>query len=81
MVKARAHKLGLQGSRGMSTPLHCRLRLHINQLFRVWARVLFDSDASHSFVAASYVKELGLNVETLEKPLHVNSPLGNKGEN
>ena len=25
-------------------------------LFRLWARVLFDSGASHSFIAASYVR-------------------------
>ena len=44
----------------------------------LWARVLFDSSASHSFVAASCVKELGLKVETLEELLHVKSPLGNR---
>ena len=47
-------------------------------LFRLWARVLFDSSVSHSFVAASYVKSLGLEVETLEKPLYANSPLGTR---
>ena len=45
-------------------------------LSRLWARVLFDSGASHSFIAASVVIELGLEVETLEKPLYVSSPLG-----
>ena len=45
-------------------------------LSRLWARVLFDSDASHSFIAASCVNVLGLKVESLEKPLHVSSPLG-----
>ena len=45
-------------------------------LSRLWARVLFDSGASHSFIAASCVKDLGLEVETLEEPLHVSSPLG-----
>ena len=44
-------------------------------LSRLWARVLFDSGASHSFIAASCVNVLGLKVESLEKPLHVNSPL------
>ena len=34
-------------------------------LSRLWARVLFDSGASHSFIAASVVIELGLEVETL----------------
>ena len=32
----------------------------------LWARVLYDSGASHSFIAASVVIELGLEVETLE---------------
>ena len=47
-------------------------------LFRVWARVLFDSGASQSFIAASCVRVLGLEVETLDEPLHVSSPLGTK---
>ena len=45
-------------------------------LSRLWARVLFDPGASHSFVVASCVKEFGLKVKTLEELLHVNSPLG-----
>ena len=45
-------------------------------LSRLWARVLFDSGASHSFIAASCVNVLGLKVESLEKPLHVSSPIG-----
>ena len=28
-------------------------------LSRLWARVLFDSSASHSFIAASVLRELG----------------------
>ena len=45
-------------------------------LSRLWERVLFDSGASHSFIAASFVIELGLEVETLEEPLYVSSPPG-----
>ena len=45
-------------------------------LSRLWARVLFDSGASHSFIATSVLIELGLEVETLEEPLYVSSPLG-----
>ena len=45
-------------------------------LSHLWARVLFDFGASHSFIAASVVIELGLEVETLEEPLYVSSPLG-----
>ena len=37
--------------------------------------MLFDSGASHSFIAASCVKVLGLEVETLDEPLNVSSPL------
>ena len=47
-------------------------------LSRLWARVLFDSGASYSFIAASVVIELCLEVETLEEPLYVSSPLGFK---
>ena len=38
----------------------------------------FDYGASHSFIVASCVKDLGLEVETLEEPLHVSSPLGTR---
>ena len=41
----------------------------------LWARILFDYGASHSFIAASCMRELGLEVETLENPLYVSSPL------
>ena len=47
-------------------------------LSHLWARVLFDYGASHSFIVASVVIELGLEVETLEEPLYVSSPLGNR---
>ena len=39
---------------------------------------IFYFGASHSFVAASSVDVLGLEVETLEEPLHVSSPLGTR---
>ena len=47
-------------------------------LSRLWEKILFDSGASHSFIIALCVEELGLEVETLEKPLYVSSPLGTK---
>ena len=47
-------------------------------LSRLWVKILFDSSASHSFVAASSVDVLGLEVETLDEPLHVSSPLGTR---
>ena len=45
-------------------------------LSHLWARVLFDSSVSHSFIAALVVIELGLEVKALEEPLYVSSPLG-----
>ena len=45
-------------------------------LSRLWAIVLFDSSASHLFIAASVVIELGLEVETLKESLYVSYPLG-----
>ena len=45
-------------------------------LSRLWARVLFDYGASHSFIAASVVIEFDLEVEALEEPLYVSSPIG-----
>ena len=47
-------------------------------LFHLWARVLFDYGASHSFILASRVKDLGLEVEILEETLHVSSLLGTR---
>ena len=44
-------------------------------LSRLWAKILFDSRGSHSFVIASSVDVLGLEVETLEELFHVSSPL------
>ena len=38
--------------------------------------MLFDYGALHSFIVASIVIELGLEVEALEEPLYVSSPLG-----
>ena len=47
-------------------------------LFFLWARVQFDYGESHSFIIASCVEALGLEVKTLEKHLYVNSPLGTR---
>ena len=63
-------------------PSHLRLSQLISRLYKVWfvlsrlwAKILFDSGASHSFVNASSVDVLGLKVETL---VHVSSPLGTR---
>ena len=42
----------------------------------LWVKILFDSGASHSFIVASCVRELGLEVKTLEKSLYVSSSRG-----
>ena len=47
-------------------------------LSRLWAKILFDYGASYSFVVASSVDVLGLEVETLDEPLYVSSPLGTR---
>ena len=47
-------------------------------LSHLWARILFDPGASHSFIAASYARGLGLEVETLEKLLYASFPLGTR---
>ena len=47
-------------------------------LSRLWARILFDSGASHSFISTPYVRELGLEGQTLENSLHVSSHLGTR---
>ena len=39
---------------------------------------MFDSGALHSFIVASCVRGLSLEVETLEKPFYVSSPLGSR---
>ena len=68
----------------MSRPLHLKLSLRISRSFRVhfysfsYGQVLFDFGASYSFVDVSCVKDLGLEVETLEEPLQVSSPLGTR---
>ena len=40
--------------------------------------MLFDSGASNSFVSSSSVDVLCLEMETLDEPLHVRSPIGTK---
>ncbi|GFZ14656.1 hypothetical protein Acr_24g0008460 [Actinidia rufa] len=47
-------------------------------LFNSFAGVLFDSGASHSFIAASFVLALGLETEELNPPLFVNTPIGGR---
>ena len=81
--RGRGPQAGMSGVQGLvyaiTPPAESVDQLIIEGTFflsRLWARVLFDSGASHSFIAASVVIELGLEVEALEEPLYVSSPLG-----
>ena len=47
-------------------------------LSHLWAKILFDFGASDSFVDASSVDVLALEVEILEEPFHVSSSLGTR---
>ena len=47
-------------------------------LFNFFAGVLFDFEASHSFIAASFVLALGLETEELNPPLFVDTPIGGR---
>ena len=77
---SQAGTLGVQGRvYAITPPVEPTDQLVIQGTFllsRLWARVLFDSGASHSFIIASVVIELGLEVEALKEPLYVSSPLG-----
>ena len=79
-----AHRQGHQGFKGVSMPSHRRLSQQISQLYRVrFCYLTYGLECYlilvlriHSFIAASVVIELGLEVETLEEPFYVSSPLG-----
>ena len=79
---SRAETSGLQGRVYTITPQTEPVDQSVIQgmflLSRLWAKILFDSGASHSFVAAFSVDVLGLEVETLDEPLYVSSPLGTR---
>ena len=46
--------------------------------FSSWVKVLFDTGASNSFISSTLVDTLELNVESLEIPLCVDTPVGGK---
>ena len=81
--RGRGPQAGTSGVQGrvyaITLPIDSADQLVIQGTFflsRLWERVLFDYGSSHSFTAALVVKELGLEVEALEEPLYVSSPLG-----
>ncbi|KAI8551189.1 hypothetical protein RHMOL_Rhmol06G0165900 [Rhododendron molle] len=47
-------------------------------LFNSFAKVLFDSGASHSFIVASFVYALELETKSLNPPLFIETPLGGR---
>ena len=83
-VKEKAHRPRLQEPRGVPMPSHFKLSRLISRLYRVcfcylaYRQRYCYSSASHSFVAASSVDVLGLELEPLEELLHVSSPLGTR---
>ena len=44
-------------------------------LLHLFTRVVFKLDASYSFIVASCIKSVGLEVETSERPCYVSSSL------
>ena len=87
MVRGRGEGLwaetsGTQGSvyaiRPHTEPIDQSVIQGMFLLSRLWAKILFDSDASYSFMVASSVDVLGLEVKTLDEPLYVSSPLGTR---
>ena len=81
-VEAKISRSVLQGPKGVSMLWYCRLSLQISLICGVhfgFTRVLFKFGCIiFTLIDASCVKNLGLEVETLEKPLYVNSPLGTR---
>ena len=77
---SRAETSGTQGRVYVITPQIEPVDQSVIQsmflLSPLWAKILFDYGASHSFVIASSVDVLGFEVETLDELLHVSSPLG-----
>ena len=47
-------------------------------MFSSWASVLVDTEASHSFISASFASALGLEISTLDLPLCVDTPVGGR---
>ena len=85
-AKDKAYRLGLRRPRGVSTSLYHQLSQRTSQLYRVCFCYLAYGQGYylilvhriHSFITASCVRELGLEVETLENSSYVSSPLGTR---
>lgn len=45
-------------------------------VFNLWAKILFDSGASHSFISRTFACILGLKSEFMEFSIKIGSPLG-----
>ena len=73
-----AHMQGHQGSRGVSTPSHRRLSQQIIQLRVRFCYLAYGQECYLILVRRihSLLHQLGLEVETLEEPFYVSSPLG-----
>ena len=47
-------------------------------MFNLWARVLIDTGASHSFIASFFALALGLKIEMLNSLLMLDTPVGGR---
>ena len=47
-------------------------------IYSYWAHFLFDSGASHSFLSASFARSLELELDFLESPMFVDTPVGGR---
>ena len=45
-------------------------------VYNSWARILFDSGATHSFISSVFASSLGLHMDCLDGTMCVASPLG-----
>ena len=75
---SHAETSGIQGRINVVVPPDQSIMQGMFLLSCLWARILFDSGVLHSFIIASCVRGLGLEVETLEKSFYVSSPLGTR---
>ena len=70
---------GSSGTAGQQEPqLDTSIIRGIFLVFNLWACVLIDTGASHSFVASSFVLILGLEVEVLDSVLMLDTLVGDR---
>ena len=61
-----------------ATPPDPSVVRHTFLIFSSWASVLIDSGALHSFISASFARALELEVNRLDPPMLVDTPVGGR---